>query len=109
QGLAAGDSIEITSVAQAGPSLTLIGGIIAALVLAAALLVPLLMRRAGRRSRPATSARGSEPSSRQALLVEIAQLDIDRETGNIPDEEWDRSRARLKARLGELTPREPVP
>lgn len=100
-GLDGGDSLQILAIADAGTPAGLIAGMAGALVLVAVLgALPLL------RSRRKGTAR-REPT-REDLLRDIASLDLQREDGEIAEDEWTRRRAELKQRLTQA-PREESP
>ncbi|MBA2726425.1 MAG: hypothetical protein H0U53_10585 [Actinobacteria bacterium] len=91
-GLDGGDSLQILAIADAGTPAGLIVGMAGALVLVAALgALPLIRSR-----RKSTDRR--EPT-REDLLRAIASLDLQRENGEIAEDEWTRRRGELKQRL----------
>ena len=92
----AGDRIEMVAIAQASAgNLLAVGGVVAAVVLGAVAIVVMLRRR-GRRAAPAERSRGE-------LVEAIARLDLAKEQGLVPEDEWGPRRAALKREL-ERTP-----
>lgn len=98
--LQAGDIIPLSVVAEGGssPGLTvglalLLGGLVAAIAVA------LLVR--SRRSRRATPRESREPDD---VLVAIAELDLQHESGSISEQEWSQRRRALKTKLKEREP-----
>jgi hypothetical protein len=88
-GLDGGDSMQILAIADAGTPAGLIAGMAGALVLVAVLgALPLLRSR----RKKATI----EQPTRQELLRQIATLDVQRETGELSEDEWTKRRAALK-------------
>ncbi len=102
------DPIQILIVAEGGSSTTLVGGLIAGLIVLG--LGALLLFRRTKRKRPAVvaSPRPRPPATREDLISAIAELDLRRENDEIGTQEWARERAELKARLEEMRG-EPVP
>jgi uncharacterized membrane protein len=93
--LAPGDELQAVTIAKAGLAPGLIIGIIAGIVVfvLVGLMVFLRSRRAGRRTDRVA------PASRQELLVAIAKLDRDHDSGDVREDEWRRERARLKSQV----------
>jgi hypothetical protein len=88
-GLDGGDSMQILAIADAGTPASLIAGMAGALVLVAVLgALPLLRSR----RKKATI----EQPTRQELLRQIATLDVQRESGELSEDEWTKRRAALK-------------
>lgn len=96
--LDAGDSVQAIALADAGTPPGLIAGMAGALLLVAALGAYPVWR--SRRDR----AKEEQPGeTREDLIAAIAELDLKHERGEMDAETWARSRAELKARVGETT------
>ncbi|HYP24405.1 MAG TPA: carboxypeptidase-like regulatory domain-containing protein [Actinomycetota bacterium] len=92
--LEAGDSIDMIAVAEASAgNLLAIGGIVAAVVVAAGALV-FVIRRRSRGTAP-------EPPAREDVVEAIARLDLAKEQGLIQETEWASRRDALKRSLEE--------
>ncbi|MEA2520451.1 MAG: hypothetical protein QOI81_97, partial [Actinomycetota bacterium] len=94
--LAPGDELQALAVARAGLAPGLIIGIVAGFVLFALAGLLFYLRSPSRRSRP---HRAAPASARKDLLVAIAKLDRRHETGEVADDEWRQTRAKLKAQV----------
>jgi uncharacterized membrane protein len=94
--LAPGDELQALAVARAGVAPGLIIGIVAGFVLFALAGLLFYLRSPSRRSRPHMAA---PASARKDLLVAIAKLDRRHETGEVADDEWRQTRAKLKAQV----------
>ncbi|MEA2509806.1 MAG: hypothetical protein QOG21_1888 [Actinomycetota bacterium] len=94
--LAPGDELQALAVARAGLAPGLIIGIVAGFVLFALAGLLFYLRSPSRRSRPHMAA---PASARKDLLVAIAKLDRRHETGEVADDEWRQTRAKLKAQV----------
>jgi hypothetical protein len=92
--LEAGDALDMVAVAEASAgNLLAIGAGVAAVIVAAGVLVLLIRRRSRRATEP-------EPS-REDLVEAIARLDLAKEQGLIPEDEWAERRGALKQSLEE--------
>ena len=93
------DPVQILVVAEGGSSMTLIGGLIAGLLVL--LVGAVLLFRKGRRKRSRTAPRslGSAPATRPEVVTAIAELDLRHDNNELSDTEWAAQRAALKARL----------
>jgi hypothetical protein len=91
--LAPGDQLQVVAIAKAGLAPGLIIGVIAGVLvfLLAGSLVFVRSRASGKKT-----ARVTAPS-RQELLIAIAKLDRDHDSGNVREDEWQQERARLKS------------
>jgi hypothetical protein len=94
--LAPGDELQALAVARAGLAPGLIIGIIAGFVLFALAGLLFYLRSPSRRSRPRMAA---PALARKDLLIAIARLDRRHETGEVADDEWRQTRAKLKAQV----------
>lgn len=91
-GMDGGDSLQILAIADAGTPAGLVAGMAGALLLVAALgAFPLLKSR--RKPSP------KQGPTREGLLRDIASLDLQKERGEVGEEEWSRRRAALKEEL----------
>lgn len=95
--LESGDPVQVLVVADAGRPIGLFAGVAGFVVLVIVGLAIGLRRR----RRPAAATQSKPPGDRDALLTEIARLDLEFENGGVSRGEWERERARLKKELTE--------
>ncbi|HEX2051321.1 MAG TPA: carboxypeptidase-like regulatory domain-containing protein [Actinomycetota bacterium] len=100
-----GAPVQIVAAAEAGAGGALAWGA-AALAALVAIVVAAAAVRARRRG-PRPERAPSAPDGRRELLVEIAQLDLARERGEVSDDAWARRRSELKDRLAEHAASQP--
>jgi LPXTG-motif cell wall-anchored protein len=93
-------TIELADLPQAGSQNALLWALLVLGVLAGGAGLGYVMRR---RTRPVETE--SLDEARQRLLIELARLDDDHESGQIPEEDYRNLRDRKKAQLLELTQR----
>jgi len=93
----AGGPIQIAVTADAGTSPWLVGGLVGAGLLAAALFVWTLLRNRKAPLRRPVPSEGTE--SREQLVAAVAELDLRHDAGDIDDSEWTARRAVLKSDL----------
>lgn len=113
-GLEPGDTIQILASARAeADSVLALGAGMVGFVIVAAIAFALVRRRsrpqpAPARSRP-VAAPASPASTRDELMVAIAELDLRFRSGKLDEGEWVKRRTKLKARLAKLpAAREPA-
>jgi hypothetical protein len=93
------DPIQVLAIARAGPSTTLVAGLVIGLVAAFALGIAALVRGRRRPARAAGEPRVSEVIDRTALATEIAELDLLYESGDLSADEWESRRKELKRKM----------
>jgi hypothetical protein len=95
--LAPGDELQALATARAGLAGGLIVGIVVGFALfAAGGALVYWRRRSPHRSRAPAPA---EPATREDVLIAIAKLDRGHESGEVAEEEWKQTRAKLKAQV----------
>lgn len=106
--LEGGDPIQMLGIAEAGGDSALIAGAI----LASAILVLLIgLALVGHRSakrKPVPRSVKPMTESRDTLLMEIAELDLEYRNGKLDEEVWKTKRAKLKSKLTKLKSPEPA-
>jgi hypothetical protein len=95
--LAPGDELQALAIARAGLAPGLIIGIIVGFALFAAGGALVYLRSRSPRRSPAPAP--AEPATREDVLIAIAKLDRGHESGEVAEEEWKRTRAKLKAQV----------
>lgn len=96
------DPVQILVVADAGSPAALVGGLGAGLVVLGGLAAVAFTRGRRRRAAPARATPADETPpgpDRNALVAAIAELDLRHTSGEIPDDEYARTRSELKQRL----------
>ena len=102
----AGDLVQAQAVAEAGMSPALLLGAGAGFVALVGLIAVALWRRARPTARP---PRVERSSSRRDVMIEIAELDLKKEAGEIDEGEWAQRRHSMKERLERERHPEPLP
>ncbi len=102
----AGDLVQAQAVAEAGMSPALLWGAGAGFVALVALIAVALSRRARRGAPPPCAERSP---SRRDVMIEIAELDLKKEAGEIDEGEWAQRRHSMKERLEKERHPEPLP
>jgi hypothetical protein len=95
--LAPGDELQALATARAGLAPGLIIGIVAGFTLFAAGGILFFLRRSASSTRRPAPA--PPPTAREDVLIAIAKLDRGHESGEVADEEWKQTRAKLKAQV----------
>ena len=104
--LEAGDLIQAQAVAEAGMSPALLWGAGAGFAALAALVAVALW---WRKQRPGRTQQPARTATRREAMIEIAELDLMKESGEIDDREWEQRRHSMKARLEKERHPEPLP
>jgi hypothetical protein len=106
----AGESLQISAIAEAGSSGWLAAGIAVTVLLGGVLLIATVARNRRRERRlPRGTSTYPAPTTRDELVTAIAQLDIRYEAGELPEDKWKQMRADLKARLAGMSTPERTP
>lgn len=104
--LEAGDLIQAAAVLEGGMSPALRWGAGAGFAALATLVAVALWRRKQRTGLPRPPARAT---TRREAMIEIAELDLMKESGEIDEREWAQRRRSMKARLEKKRHPEPLP
>lgn len=104
--LEAGDLIQVQAVAEAGMSAALLWGAGAGFAALAALVAVALWRR---KQRTGPARQPVRAPTRREAMIEIAELDLKKEAGEIDEREWAQRRHSMKARLEKERHPEPLP